>query len=560
MWPRMGRKILVVLGVIALFVVTRLPSIPFHPLNIDESVYAAAAVRCSHLGQLPYVGAVDVKGPLLHWTYQLVFRLAGDYNLPAVHLVGAIIVALNTAMVWHMARRCFGAYSGPSAAVLYLLAMGSDWDYLSFNAEMPASLPLVLANWLVLTARRPMGPLRCLLAGALVMTAAGFRQNALIAYPVVCLGAAALSWAADRRIWPALGRGVLVGLGGLISVALVVLIYARQGALAELVFCYFGHNTKYYLAASELSVVRVVIAAWQLSAWLNDTALLSLLSLVGLVPIFWKVGVSNGAAGAPPEFQVPRPQGWYLGILSLTMWAGVSVGLRFFPHYRMLDWPFSAVLAAGGWVLLLGQLRQRHTRIAFKVAGIVVLTALGFRGAHAIYVAGPWAAKMGPIHVEPHVLDIALRLRANTTPQDSLFVWGMQPQIYQLAHRRMATRFAHTSPQVGLLQYENYVPLDQDRSACVWPGSLEQMMEDLGADPPAYVVDASQDYIFALGQYPISAFPEFAEWLEADYVYDFEQAGPQKSLLVIYRRRERSPTDLSQPLEYTVRGHPGRFP
>ena len=110
---------------------------------------------------------------------------------------------------------------------------------------------------------------------------------------MVCLGAAALSWAADRRIWPALGRGVLVGLGGLISVALVVLIYARQGALAELVFCYFGHNTKYDLAASELSVVRVVIAAWQLSAWLNDTALLSLLSLVGLVPIFWKVGVSN---------------------------------------------------------------------------------------------------------------------------------------------------------------------------------------------------------------------------------------------------------------------------
>jgi hypothetical protein len=162
--------------------------------------------------------------------------------------------------------------------------------------------------------------------------------------------------------------------------------------------------------------------------------------------------------------------------------------------------------------------------------------------------------------VEPHVLDIALRLRANTTPQDSLFVWGMQPQIYQLAQRRMATRFAHTSPQVGLLQYENYVPLDQDRSAWVWPGSFEQMMEDLRADPPVYVVDAAQDYIFALGQYPISAFPEFAAWLEADYVYDFERAGPQKSLLVVYRQRERSPTDLSQPLEYTVLGNPGRFP
>jgi hypothetical protein len=112
---------------------------------------------------------------------------------------------------------------------------------------------------------------------------------------------------------------------------------------------------------------------------------------------------------------------------------------------------------------------------------------------------------------------------------------------------------------VGLVQHENYWPLEQDRTAFVWPGSFQQMMDDLRADPPAFVVDASQDSSFVLGQYPISKYPDLAEWLAANYVYDFEVAGLEKSAMVVYRRRDRSPTDVSRPLEHTVLGHPGRI-
>ena len=41
--------------------------------------------------------------------------------------------------------------------------------------------------WLVLTGRHPLGVIRCLLIGLLVVASAGYRQNCLLAYPVACL-------------------------------------------------------------------------------------------------------------------------------------------------------------------------------------------------------------------------------------------------------------------------------------------------------------------------------------------------------------------------------------
>lgn len=551
---RITVMVLQVLGVVALFAITRLPSIPHYPINIDESIYSAVAVRCSHLSELPYVAAVDNKGPLTHWTYQATFLFFGDYNVPAVHVIGAIIVALNTAMVWHIGWRCFGAVAGPPAAMLYLLGMANAQDCLAFNAELPASLPLLIAAWLVLTARHPLGALRCLLVGLLVTTAAGYRQNCLIAYPVACLGVLALSYVADRRVWPAIGRAVLVGLGGLVPVAVVVGVYAGHHALPALYAGYYEYNAKYYMAAVQMTPWRLLIAAWHYSGWLNDTALITMLSAMGLVAIFWKIGVSRGGRGDPPEFFVPRAAGLYLAALTIALWWGTTIGWRFYPHYRMIEWPFSAVLAAGGWMLLRGQLRQRHTRIVFKVAATVVLVALGFRASSSMYLAAAIAPPSTDI--APCAREAALRLKAVTRPEESIFVWGDQPAIYLVAHRRMATRYPRCTGQVGLIPFENYLPRERDRSAWVIPGSFAQMMSDLRSDPPAYVVDASQDERFLNGLYPIERFSELHQWLQANYVEDFRVPAPEGNVLVVYRQADRSPTDLAIDLQWS--GHPLR--
>ncbi|MBN1491487.1 MAG: glycosyltransferase family 39 protein [Phycisphaerae bacterium] len=555
-WRRRLAVGTLIVAIVVVYVATRLPSIGFQPINIDESIHAAAAVRCSAMGTLPYVGAVGNKGPLQYWAYQGLFRVAGDYNVPAAHAVGAVIVACNAIFVALIASRCFGPYAGPWAALLYLLAMGTSWDYLSFNSEMPASLPLVVAGWLILAAPNRISPIRCVIAGTLVMVAAGFRQNCLAVLPIMAVAAGVADWAKDRRVLPAVARAFLVGLGGLVPVAVVVTVYARHAALADLAFGYFGHNVNFYMGAIAYSPGRLLYALWDASVWINHAAVVMMLAIAGFVPIAFCVRISDGRAGHEPAFAVPRVRGAMLAILTLSLWAAETAGLRFFNHYRMLDWPFTAVLAAGGWALLLGQLRHRPTRVAFRVGVIAAMVAMFLRGESLPYVAGRVDPIFARIDVQPHVSRVALRLRENTTPDESLFVWGMEPQVYLIAQRRMATRFAHCSPQVGLIQFENYYPLEQDRSAWVWPSSFEQMMADLRADPPAYVVDASEEVLFGAGQYPIRAFDELAEWLDAGYVRDFEDVSGTLHRVIVYRRNDRPPTSTTRPVSVTLPGRP----
>jgi hypothetical protein len=66
-------------------------------------------------------------------------------------------------------------------------------------------------------------------------------------------------------------------------------------------------------------------------------------------------------------------------------------------------------------------------------------------------------------------------------------------------------------------------------------------MADLRASRPAYFIDASQDPNFAKGRYPVTWHPPMAEWLEANYVLDFEQVGEGGRKLVVYRRRDHRP-------------------
>ncbi|HXI20724.1 MAG TPA: hypothetical protein VNH46_06545, partial [Gemmatimonadales bacterium] len=74
------------LALVAFVLVTRLPAL-LHPKAIDdEQVYAVVGIEMLH-GGLPYLSAVERKPPLLFAVYDAIFRVAGAYNWPAVHLV-----------------------------------------------------------------------------------------------------------------------------------------------------------------------------------------------------------------------------------------------------------------------------------------------------------------------------------------------------------------------------------------------------------------------------------------------------------------------------------------
>src|SRR5882724_3565382 len=86
---RSGRFRLAALGIIFLAIVIRLPSM-VHPQAIDsEAMYSVVANEIVDGGR-PYVDAVERKPPLLFWTYAAIFKVAGEFNWKALHIVALV--------------------------------------------------------------------------------------------------------------------------------------------------------------------------------------------------------------------------------------------------------------------------------------------------------------------------------------------------------------------------------------------------------------------------------------------------------------------------------------
>src|SRR5512132_4104725 len=133
------------LGIILLTVAIRLPSL-LHPQPIDdEAGYSVIANEIVDGGR-PYIDAVDRKPPLLFWTYAAVFKVTGEYNWLALHMLSLIWTLATMAGLYVIAKQLFDRETGLIAALFYSVFQ-PWWRFknLAFNGEMLMNLPIIWA-------------------------------------------------------------------------------------------------------------------------------------------------------------------------------------------------------------------------------------------------------------------------------------------------------------------------------------------------------------------------------------------------------------------------------
>ena len=142
---RSGQFRFAALGIILLTVAIRLPSL-LHPQPIDsEAMYSVVANEIIDGGR-PYIDAIERKPPLLFWTYAAIFKVAGEFNWKALHIVALVWTLSAMAGLYVIGRELFDRNTGLIAALFYgVFQHWWTWKNLTFDGEMLMNLPIIWA-------------------------------------------------------------------------------------------------------------------------------------------------------------------------------------------------------------------------------------------------------------------------------------------------------------------------------------------------------------------------------------------------------------------------------
>ncbi|MEU5388271.1 glycosyltransferase family 39 protein [Kitasatospora cineracea] len=381
---------------------THLPSF-LRPVWSPDEGYLATQARMLADGGVLYDTVVDRKPPLLPWLYEACFALFGSVSLWPLRIL-AIGAHLATAVLLaSTARGRWGDRAGRYAGVFYLLvSIGlspEDTQAATFEVFM---LPAMVLAFRYAERRR------WLAAGIAVALCSLTKQTGgAVMLPVLWM---LLQDTRRRGVpWPpALAK---IGFGFALPIALVAAILTKpKGFLFWVVtgsgdYAVLGSNWPQMLGRA-----------------LGNSAILLSAGLAFLLPYAHRLWLRRRRRPVPargPE----RGSTADLWVWLLSSAVAVSVGFHFFGHYYLQLMPPLVLLGVGA-----------VATSAVPWRPVVAYSAL----ASSVFCA---LAVFWPGQRLTQTTEVATAVAAQTTPKDTVLVWGMHPELYWLADRRPASRY-----------------------------------------------------------------------------------------------------------------------
>jgi hypothetical protein len=449
----------------------------------DDNLPLAAAMQVAH-GKVLYRDVWFDKPPLVAWIDLLWGARAGLL----LRLAGAAYVMAVSVMAWQFARSKWSGLEG-------LLAAGFSAFFLTFGLPS-AVIPLASDMLLVLP---HFAAMYFAWRGRPFWSGVAAGIGLLSSSKAIFVLAACALW--QWRSLPLLVAGFaapnLIALGWMWV----------HGSLAEYYRQVWQWGSIY--AANTFVKNPLSEAVKRTAGWLGFQGALS----VGTILSFLKWGRSPGLRGAPgpgvsDDARADEGVGRSPGGLSHTDWkllawlalsfAGVLLGLRFFPRYYFLLLPPMTIAAARGWGLL------TTTRRSVASLAVVLLLAIPFLRFAPNYLTLARGGTWRDLDIDRDSQAAALKLRALARPGDTLFVWGFRPDIFVYSGLPAGTQFLESQPISGVLADRHLFS-----NVAIAPQFTDPNRRELSASRPTWVVDGLGPYNPSLA---LANQPYLADW------------------------------------------------
>jgi MFS family permease len=392
----------------------------------DDNLPLAAAMQVAH-GKVLYRDVWFDKPALVSWIYLLWGARAGV----VLRLAGAAYVMAVSAMAWQFARSKWGEREGLLAACFgaFFLTFGLPSAVIPLASDMLLVLPHLAAVYLAWRGR-------AFWSGV----AAGVGMLASSKAVFVLAVCALMLW----HELPALALGFIA------PNALAVGWMAMHGAARE-----------YYRQAWEWG--RIYSAHTFVENPLKE-GLLRTVNWIG-----FQAALVVGAILA-----IRRE--WKLAVWLLLAFAGVVLGLRFFPRYYFLLLPPTIVAASRGWALV-----SNHRLAMVLLCALLAVPAVRFGKSYITLARG---GTMTDLAIDCDSRAASDKLRTMARSGDTLFVWGFRPDIFIDSELPAGTRFLESQPISGVLADRHLFSTES-----IAPEFTAPNVRELAGSKPSWVVD-----------------------------------------------------------------------
>ena len=471
---------------------------------------------------------IDLEGPgkppLYFMLYSVFIRLFGLSSF-VLKIYGAFFALVAVLAVYWVARKAYGSKVGLLAALLFgVFSSAPMVEGGTVTLETIMHLPYVLTIGLMIKGSES-GRLRWyFLAGLCAALSALVKQVGGVLF-FVFLCNMVWEWWRERH-FPFQRYAVLAG-GALLPVFGMIIFYHLQGyALNELYHSMLGSNLRYLQRGYEYTGF--------LKSFFR--------SMKFILPengLLW-LGTTFAIADISRQIFQGKGRGVDQLLLWWTFWsfAVLWISGTFYSHYflqiipafsvltaygivrswRLLRFPsfFSRSVAQGAWAIILLVfvlifVRTDH-RYFFSYTPVEqTIFQHKILGGYGIYNVA--------------IQEIASYIRGRTNPSETIYVWGIAPQIYFLAQRRASTKYRNN---YNLSQFVT------DNLAVALRAYAPIVMEEIKRSPPAYIVQ-----IFRL-----ESFPELHAFVQDHYIIDENMTfffSPHR--IRLYQRRQAIQTN-----------------
>jgi hypothetical protein len=479
---------------------------------------------------------IDLEGPgkppLYPMLYAVFIRLFGTSFL-GLKMFGTFFVLMAVLAVFWLAKQTYGKQVGLLAAFLFgVFSSGPMIEGGTVNLETVLHLPYILAVGLFLKASMS-GRLRWyFLAGLCAALAMLVKQIGGVLFFVFLCDGIYERWKKEDslslREWLS-GYSHLVG-GALLPVIGVISFYYFHGyTLSQLYDSMLGSNLRYIQRGQEATSLLSGFS-FNLRIILPENSLLWVGTVFAVIYLGWRNWHGKGQTA-------DRILLWWACWSFAILWASGT----FFQHYFLqIIAPFSVLTAysivtawklaeslspsfrfvtQGVWTILIAIMVFILIRTDYKYFFFYTPTE---QTAFYREISNGLFDGYGIYNVVQE--QIASYIRTHTDPTETIYVWGIAPQIYFLAQRKAATRYRNNY---------NLSTLVTDSPLETLQAYAPMVMEDIMKSRPAYIVQ-----IFSL-----KAFPELQTFVRDKYVAekDVEFLVPPYKIR-LYRRSFDRPT------------------